>query len=70
MSKALTTEDMIAAFKEKGGSIKRLKTGATSGILNKEWKRLVRANPEPVEIVTEPKPFEGLHLRAGYGAIA
>jgi len=74
MPQSLLTADMIAEFRSKGGAVKRLKAGASTGITTKEWERLVRGEAEPVEVPAlieahvAKQASKPLRLRAGFGA--
>lgn len=65
---SMLTPDMIADFQSRGGAVSRLDVGVTVGLRNRDWKRLVRGNPE--EVVSDITPYERrqLKLHAGYGA--
>lgn len=62
--------DAVAEFLANGGSVKKIEAGVNSGIRSKQWGRMVRGEPEPVEvpIVAQHKRVPGtLKLRCGHG---
>ncbi|MBU6428536.1 MAG: hypothetical protein KGR26_05985 [Cyanobacteria bacterium REEB65] len=68
MKASLLTEDMIVAFKSKGGATTRCKPGAKSGPSSKEWKAMVRGEKPPIEIIVPPAPRTPVRIRVGFGA--
>lgn len=61
-------DQMIADFMARGGMVKRVPAGASTGISTKEWKRMVRGEPEPVELPSAERD-NTFHLIAGFGSV-
>lgn len=69
MKTTMLTAEMIADFKSKGGRVKKVSTGANSGLRKKDWDMLVRGEKPPVVSDIAAAPKGELRLRAGYGAV-
>jgi hypothetical protein len=60
--------ELIAEFQASGGKVKKLDTGATSGMRKRDWDNLVRGTKPPVvEEIQRNRTPGTLHIRAGFG---